>query len=73
MEEAPKDKVSNVEYFTVLIDSGASHSYLDPKMVERFQLPRRNLGKPWLVQLPTWEKRKINEIVKACPMEINGL
>jgi hypothetical protein len=42
-------------------------------MVERFQLPRSNFGKPWLVQLATWEKRKSNEMVKACPMEMNGL
>jgi hypothetical protein len=33
----------------ILIDSGYSHNYLDHNMVERFQLPRRNLGKPWLV------------------------
>jgi hypothetical protein len=42
-------------------------------MVESFQLPRSKLGKPWLVQLATGEKRKFNEIVKACPMEMNGL
>ena len=57
----------------ILIDSGASHSYIDPKMVERFQLPRRKIGKYWLVQLSTRDKRKINEMVKACPMNINGL
>jgi hypothetical protein len=57
----------------ILIDSGASHSYLDPKMVERFQWPRSKLGKPRLVQLATGEKRKTNEMVKACTMEINGL
>jgi hypothetical protein len=48
------------------------HSYLDPKMVERLQLPRSKLGKPWLVQLATRAKRKINEMVKACP-KMNGL
>jgi hypothetical protein len=63
----------NDQPIAILIDSGASHSYLDPKMVERFQLPRSKLGKPWLVQLATGEKRKINEMVKACPMEMNGL
>jgi hypothetical protein len=42
-------------------------------MVERFQLPRSKLGKPWLVQLATGEKRKINEMVKACQMEMNGM
>jgi hypothetical protein len=42
-------------------------------MVERFQLLRWKLGKPWLVQLVIGSKRRINEMVKACPMEINGL
>jgi hypothetical protein len=63
----------NDQPIAILIDSGASHSYLDPKMVEIFQLSRSKLGKPWLVQLATREKRKINEMVKACPMEMNGL
>jgi hypothetical protein len=57
----------------ILIDSRDSHSYLDPKMVEIFQLSRRKIGKSWLVHLATWEKRKINELVKASPMEMNGL
>jgi hypothetical protein len=43
-------KINN-QTIAILIDSGASHSYLDPKMVERFQLPRSKLGKPWMVQL----------------------
>jgi hypothetical protein len=36
---------------SILIDSGYILSYIDPNMVERFQLPRSNLGKSWLVQL----------------------
>ena len=43
----------NGEDIAILIDSGAIHSYLDPNMVEIFQLPRSKLGKPWLVQLTT--------------------
>jgi hypothetical protein len=42
-------------------------------MMERFQLLRSNLGKPWLVELAIGEKRKINEMVKACPMDMNRL
>jgi hypothetical protein len=57
----------------ILIDSGTSHSYLDPKMVERFHLPRNKLGKPWMVQLAIGAKRNINEMVKACSMSMNGL
>jgi hypothetical protein len=57
----------------ILIYLRASHSYLYPKMVERFQLPKIKIGKPWLVQLATCAKRKINEMVKACPMNMNGM
>jgi hypothetical protein len=57
----------------ILIDLGASHSYLDTNMVEKFQFPKRNLGKPWLVQLATRAKMKINEMVKTCPMDMNGM
>jgi hypothetical protein len=39
----------NDQPISILIDSGTSHSYIDPKMVERFHFPRSNLGKPWLV------------------------
>jgi hypothetical protein len=63
----------NDQPVVILIDSRASHSYLYPKRVESFQLPRNKLEKPWLVQLTTREKRKINEMVKECPMEMNGL
>jgi hypothetical protein len=42
-------------------------------MVEIFQFPRSKLGKPWLVHLAIGAKRKINKMVKACPMEMNGL
>ena len=36
-------KINN-QTITILIDSGASHSYIDPKMVERFHLSRKNLA-----------------------------
>jgi hypothetical protein len=56
-----------------LIDSGASHSYIDPKMVEILQLPRSKHGKSWLVQLATGARRKFNEMVKSCLIAMNGL
>jgi hypothetical protein len=65
-------KINN-QHISILIDSGDTHSYLDPKIVEIFQLPKNNLVKPWLVQLATREKRKINEMVKACLKDMNGL
>jgi predicted aspartyl protease len=41
-------KINN-QPIAILIDSGSSHSYLDPKMGETFQFPRNKLGKPCLV------------------------
>jgi hypothetical protein len=65
-------KINN-QPITILIDSGATHSYLDPKLVERFQFPRSKLGKPWMVQLATGAKRKNYEIVKSYLMNMNGM
>jgi hypothetical protein len=39
----------NNQTIYILIDSRASHSYIDPKMVEIFHLSRRKHGKSWLV------------------------
>ena len=41
----------NNQTIVILIDSRANHSYIDPKMVESFHLPRSKHGKSWLVQL----------------------
>jgi hypothetical protein len=38
---------------TSLIDFGASHSYVDPNMVDIFKLKGRKHEKYWLVQLAT--------------------
>jgi hypothetical protein len=35
--------------------------------------PRIKHGKYWLVQLTTTAKRNVNEMVKSCPMDMNGL
>ena len=35
----------NNQTIAILIDSRASHSYIDPKMVERFHFPRSKHGK----------------------------
>jgi hypothetical protein len=63
----------NNQTIVILIDSGASHSYIDPKMVESLHLPRSKHGKSWLVRLATGTKRKVNEIVKSCLMDMNGM
>ena len=63
----------NNQTISILIDSGAIHSYIDPKMVESFHFPRSKHGKSWLVWLATGTKRKFNEMVKSCLMDMNGL
>jgi hypothetical protein len=58
---------------TILIDSGASHSYINANIVEIFHLQRSKHKKYCLVQLATGAKRKINDLVKYCLLDMNGL
>jgi hypothetical protein len=46
----------------ILIDLGANHSYVDPRVVESFHLMRRKHEKYWLVQLAARTKRKVTRI-----------
>jgi hypothetical protein len=39
----------NNQQFIILIDSGASHSYVDPRVVESLHLSRSKHEKSWLV------------------------
>jgi hypothetical protein len=63
----------NNQTLVILIDSRASHSYIDPKMVESLQLPRSKHGKSWLVKMAIGARRKVNEMVKSCLIDMNGL
>ena len=49
---------------TILIDPGASLSYISPKMVEKCKLPVEKIENSWLVQLATGAKRKVTCFVK---------
>jgi hypothetical protein len=42
-------------------------------MVEIFHLPRSKHEKSWLVKMATGAKRKVVELVKSCPLDMNGL
>jgi hypothetical protein len=57
----------------ILIDYGASHSYINANIIEIFHLQRSKHKKSWLVQLSMGDKRKINELVKDCQIDMNGL
>jgi hypothetical protein len=59
--------------FTILVDSVARHSYIDPRVIESLHLIRRKHEKSWLVQLAIGTKRKVMELVKSCPIDMNGL
>jgi hypothetical protein len=63
----------NNQPFTILIDSRASHSYVDPRVVESLHLSRSKHEKSWLVQLDTRTKRKVTKLVKSCPVDMKGL
>jgi hypothetical protein len=57
----------------ILIDSGASHSYVDPRVVESFHLTRRKHEKSCLVQLARGIKRKVTKLVKSCLVDMKGM
>jgi predicted aspartyl protease len=57
----------------ILIDSGASHSYVDPRVVESLHLTKSKHEKSWLVQLVTGTKRKVTELVKSCSVDMKGM
>jgi hypothetical protein len=58
---------------TILIDSGASHCYIDPKIVDRLHLEKSDLGKSSLVQLATETKRRIHDMVISYYISLNGV
>ena len=70
--ESTKGKIDN-HPIAILIDSGASHSYINVNIVEGFHLERSKHNKSWFVQLAMGAKRTINELVKDCPIDMNGL
>jgi predicted aspartyl protease len=58
---------------TILIDSGASHSYVDPRVVDNLHLMRSKHENPWLVNLAIGTKRKVTELVKSCSVDMKGM
>jgi len=55
-----------------IFSNNTCHSYIYPKPVERFKLNRCKHEKSWLVRLATRTKRIINELIKECPINMNG-
>jgi hypothetical protein len=57
----------------ILIDSGESHCYIDPKIVDTLHLEKSKLGKASLVHLATGTKRRIHDMVISCSISLNGV
>jgi hypothetical protein len=63
----------NNHVFTIVIVSGAIHSYIDLKVVERMFFQRSKHEKSWLVRLAKGAKRKVVDLFKSCRVDMNGL
>jgi hypothetical protein len=63
----------NNRSLVILIDSGASHSYVDPRVVDTLHLMRSKHEKSWLVHLSTGTKRKVTELVNSCSVDMKGM
>ena len=53
---------------TILIDPGASLSYIAPQIVEKSKLSVNKFEKSWVVQLATGAKIKVTCFVKECAL-----
>eukprot|EP00253_Pinus_taeda_P030851 PITA_30851 len=62
-------KISNLT-ISVLIDPGATLSYVSPKVVEHCNLQSVKFKNPWLVQLATGAKRWVTAKINDCPFII---
>jgi predicted aspartyl protease len=63
----------NQKPVSILIDPGASLSYISPTIVEYCKLNKIKHNKSWLVQLATGTKRKVVELVKECIVIMDGM
>ena len=70
VEVAGKIVEQSVSVFT---DLGFTHSYIYPRVVESCEFKKVKHRKSWLVQLATRTKRKVSEVIKKCPLVMNGL
>ena len=61
----------NHKPISILIDLGASLSYVSPSLVEKSKLLVEKFAKVGLVQLATGAKRKVIDFVKDCTFFMN--
>ena len=65
-------KIMNI-HVSILIDSGASLTYIAPRVVEKCNLLKEKQRSVWLVQLATGLKRKVTEIIKYCKLSYSDM
>jgi hypothetical protein len=58
--------------FSILIDSGEIHFYIDPNIMDQLHLEKIKLEKEILVQLATGTKRRIHDMVRSCSISLNN-
>ena len=56
---------------SILIDPGASLSYISPNLVEKCKLLVEKFASSWLVQLATGAKRKVIRFVNNCAVTMD--
>ena len=56
---------------TILIDPGASLSYISPQVVEKCKLRTEKFQQPWLVQLATGNKRNVTHKLPKTAIKMN--
>ena len=61
------------ESVSLLIDPRSTHSYITPRVVNICAFKKLKHSKSWLVQIATGTKRRVSEMVKQCPLVMNGL
>ena len=61
----------NQTTISILIDPGASLSYISPDLVEKCKLSIEKFAKSWLVQLATGAKRKVISFLKECTINMD--
>jgi predicted aspartyl protease len=64
-------KYNNTHVY-VLIDPGATLSYIAPGAVDSNKLKRTKHAKSWLVQLATGTKRKLSNFIFDCEFSLGG-
>ena len=63
-------KIAN-QSVTVLIDPGASLSYISPQVVEKCNLKTEKFQQSWLVQLASGTKKKVTDRLPQTTIKLN--